>query len=225
MSLSVKETAMMLSVDEHTINNWVVMGDIPYHKVGGEICFFTAELRAWALAQGHKITIASDEKPASGFAAAVARGGVFSLRKCAAPEAVIDHLIENMHLPSSVDRGELKSGVLEREKNAATAIGNGIAVPHMHKSLSTLETPIAACGLLQQPVPWGEEQVRIVFLPFCPNMRIHLDFLMKIARLGRRCRLLERLLAQPEKTMVINILLEAETENRSCAATSESESG
>lgn len=57
---------------------------------------------------------------------------------------------------------ELLQSVIRRERLGFTSFGNYVAVPHPD-CLFTDDTFVAVC-LLEQPILWGEEQVRIVLL-------------------------------------------------------------
>ncbi len=217
MSLSVKEVAELLVVDENAIHAWVVSGRIPYHRVGGEVCFFTNELRDWAVAAGYKIDKRLPkmaDNTGLSLAAAVGRGGVFTQLDGREPTTLIGQLMAAMRLPEHIERAEILAKVLEREKMASTAIGSGIAVPHMHASLDSIETPYVACGLLHEPVAWGNGTVNIVFLPLCPNMRNHLNLLMKIASLGKNPHMLELLSAGSAEAEALEVLTEVDRVTR-----------
>lgn len=66
-------------------------------------------------------------------------------------------VIENKHLPE-----EFYESVLERERLAKTAFGNMVAMPHAYKAMSN-ETFVCV-GLLDEPVEWGDQKIRAVFL-------------------------------------------------------------
>ncbi len=209
MSLSVKEVAELLSIKEDTIHTWVVGGRIPYHRVGGEICFFSNELRDWAVSAGHKVkkefkAHVSHDK--GSLADAVRCGGIFYNPSGSTPEELIITLMNLIRLPEEADRETVMNKVLERERMGSTAIGSGIAVPHMHQSLGSLEHPIVVCGLLRQPVNWHGVPVSVIFLPCCPNMRVHLNLLMKIATLGKDPDRMRQLASCTVEEEVINLL-------------------
>ncbi len=64
----------------------------------------------------------------------------------------------------------ITDAVLEREKLASTAIGNGIALPHCR--ISSIDTTKVACGLLRHPVNWDtpdNQPVNLIFLIITPD--------------------------------------------------------
>jgi len=75
-------------------------------------------------------------------------------------EEVIRKLSEKL-----VDTGlvgkDFPQAVLEREELCSTAIGNSTAIPH---AISSREGSHIAVGILNKPIPWGEDTVQLVFL-------------------------------------------------------------
>ena len=64
----------------------------------------------------------------------------------------------------------ITDAVLEREKLASTAIGDGVALPHCR--IASIETTKVACGLLRNPVDWDapdDQPVDLIFLIITPD--------------------------------------------------------
>ncbi len=71
-------------------------------------------------------------------------------------------VMEKKNLPK-----EFYESVLKREKLAMTAFGNMVAMPHVYKAISN-ETFVCV-GILDEPVDWGGQKVRAVFLVSIAN--------------------------------------------------------
>ena len=80
---------------------------------------------------------------------------------CASRDEAIEALCERAARTEDVspDFAEL---VWRRERAAATAFGNGVAVPHPVEAASARS--FVATALLDEPVRWGEKDVQVVFL-------------------------------------------------------------
>src|SRR5699024_2644388 len=52
--------------------------------------------------------------------------------------------------------------VMQREQVSATSIGSGIALPHGNPK--AVLQPVMAAAVLEDPLPWGDEWVSVVFL-------------------------------------------------------------
>jgi PTS system nitrogen regulatory IIA component len=94
-------------------------------------------------------------------------------------------VVDILRLPEEVDRDYLYEVLLARESLGSTAIGDGIAIPHvrnpvvLHVSQPTvtlcfLETPIDFAALDGQPVD-------ILFTLISPTVRSHLHMLSRLA--------------------------------------------
>jgi len=100
--------------------------------------------------------------------------------------AVLRELAEHMarHEPS-VDAGRLVEVLWERERLGSTAIGDGIAIPHVRAPavFHQVPTSITLC-YLEHPVDFGAPDGRPVHTLFSivsPNIRGHLELLAKLA--------------------------------------------
>jgi len=62
---------------------------------------------------------------------------------------------------------EFYESVLKRERLAKTAFGNMVAMPHVYKAIS--EETFVCVGILDEPVDWGGQKVRAVFLVSIAN--------------------------------------------------------
>src|SRR5699024_8331873 len=65
-----------------------------------------------------------------------------------------------------LDKGYVKESyphsVMQREQVSATSIGSGIALPHGNPKADL--QPVMAAAILENPLPWGDEWVSVVFL-------------------------------------------------------------
>lgn len=216
MSLSVKEASELLSVSEKTVYRWIASSSIPFHKVGGQYRFFRHELLQWAGGSRLKISpeLLKETEPQecdNMLASAIERGGIFYKVEGETPLDVIRCLVNFMPIPENVDRSYILEAVTVRESLAPTGIGEGIAVPHMRFPYPQLEQSQVTLGFLSKPLNWGaidSKPVQLVFLPCCPNMRSHLNLLMKIAYMGKDRPLLDFFLNEPLRGELLDRLRE-----------------
>ena len=71
-------------------------------------------------------------------------------------------VMEKKNLPQ-----EFYESVLKRERLAKTAYGNIVAMPHVYKAIS--QETFVCVGILDEPVDWGGQKVRAVFLVSIAN--------------------------------------------------------
>ncbi|MEJ2189994.1 MAG: PTS sugar transporter subunit IIA [Acidobacteriota bacterium] len=100
-------------------------------------------------------------------------------------EAVANPLADDLGL----DREEVVSLLLERERLGSTSVGDGFAIPHC--KVGGLEEIVLALGRFSNAVPFGADDsdpVRFVFVVLSPNDQpaAHLQALSQIARVLKR---------------------------------------
>jgi PTS system nitrogen regulatory IIA component len=188
MQLTVKEAAKFLDVSERQLFAWIDDGEIPFSRGQGGIRFNEAELLEWATARGLR---ASNELISAGatgivsLADALALGGVHHGLAAADREAAIRAVVERMPLEAGADRETLIEIMLAREAAGSTAVGDGIAIPHVRAPvvLSGARPAIALCTLAQ-PIDFGardKKPVHTLFLLLTPSVSAHLQILARLA--------------------------------------------
>jgi PTS system nitrogen regulatory IIA component len=145
------ETARFLRVAEDTLERWVRQGLIrSLDRHGHE--FDRDELARWARDRGMRIDPDQALQPGKKEAAlvgAIERGAVTAGVKATSARNAIQIAIESLSHLSPRLRARLLDEVLERERMASTALGEGIAVPHPREPLGdALEQPLISLILL-----------------------------------------------------------------------------
>jgi len=188
MQLTIKQAAKFLDVPERQLHAWIDDGEIPFSRAQGGIRFNEAELLEWAterrLRASHKIPEgrASD---GPGLAGALSLGGVHHDLAAAGRDAAIRAALEHIPVGPDVDREVLLEIMLAREAAGSTAVGDGIAIPHVRAPvvLSGVQPAIALCTLAQ-PVDFGARDgapVHTLFLLATPTVDAHLQILARLA--------------------------------------------
>jgi nitrogen PTS system EIIA component len=188
MQLTMKEAAKFLDVPERQIFAWIDDGEIPFSRGQGGIRFNEAELLEWATARGLR---ASNELVSAGatemvsLADALALGGVHHGLDAADREAAIRAVVERMPLGAGEERETLIEIMLAREAGGSTAVGDGIAIPHVRAPVvqSGARPAIALCTLAH-PIDFGardKKPVHTLFLLLTPSVSAHLQILARLA--------------------------------------------
>ena len=163
--LTLGEVAKYLKVSERTVYEWAQKGEIPGGKIGTVWRFKKAELEEWVNErlstnklnfQGENIhpeTIFSSDR-------------IVFLNYSSKRDALFA-MIENISTaPQIKNRQELTHEILRREDLMSTAIGRGIAIPHIR--LSSITDMVVSVGLSQVDItdfqPLDDEPVRILFM-------------------------------------------------------------
>jgi PTS system nitrogen regulatory IIA component len=182
MQLTVKQAAQFLDVAEEQIHAWIDEGEIPFSREHGLVRFNEAELLEWATARRLR---PSHAEGAPSLAEALSLGGVHEGLSGADREAALRAAMERMPLGPGMDRETLVEVMLAREAAGSTAVGDGIAIPHVRAPIvqNGVRPAIALCTLAQ-PVDFGARDgkpVHTLFLLATPTVNAHLQILARLA--------------------------------------------
>jgi PTS system nitrogen regulatory IIA component len=191
MQLTVRDASRFLNVSESTVTRWIKQRGLPSHHVGGQFRFHRAELLEWATANQIKVSVAlfdhleTDDDPVPSVAEALELGGIFDHLRAHRKDEVLRALVEVLPLPEHIDREDLFRLFLARESMMTTAIGNGVALPHVRNPIVLhVERPLVTLCFLDEPVDFGAldgQPVSVLFALICPTMRSHLQLLSRLS--------------------------------------------
>ncbi len=191
MQLAMRDVSRFLNVTDATVVRWIKQRGMPAQHVGGQYRFNRAELLEWATANQIKVSpemfdhLDSEEEPIPSLAAALELGGIFYSLKDTSKDRALRSLVEVLPLPDGVDRELLLRLFLAREASASTAIGGGIALPHVRNPIVlNVDRPMVTLGFLERPVDFGAldgQPVHVLFSLICPTTRSHLQMLSRLS--------------------------------------------
>ena len=163
--LTIEEVAKYLRVSDRTVYDWAQKGEIPAGKIGTVWRFKKSEVENWVNAR-----LSSDATKQAQIQVQV--------RNVLSPERVIfinhttkhDALVELAQVlataPQVKNEQELTSEILKREELMSTAIGRGIAIPHVR--LSSVTDLVMAVGVCKKPIEdfptIDDEKVNLLFM-------------------------------------------------------------
>lgn len=144
--LTIEEVAKYLRVSERTVYDWAQKGEVPAGKIGTVWRFKKTEIEKWVNER-----LSSSQKPA-------ASRYVVSVKNILSPDRIrfIEHstkhdaiveLAQNLATaPQIKNEKELVEEILRREELMSTAIGRGIAIPHVRlSSVTDLVMSVGIC--------------------------------------------------------------------------------
>jgi PTS system nitrogen regulatory IIA component len=195
MQLSVHEAAELLQVSEEMIYKRIKDGSLPSYSISGQHRFNRTELLEWATANGlsfapgafrNRSEDEEEEEPIPLVSEALEAGGIHYDLAGGTPETTLEAIVRILPFPPHVDRTFLLDVLLAREALGSTAVGDGIAIPHVRNPivLDTDERPILSLAFLREPVDFGALDGVGVFALFtlvCPTIRVHLQMLSRLA--------------------------------------------
>jgi PTS system nitrogen regulatory IIA component len=164
--LTIEEVAKYLRVSERTVYDWAQKGEVPSGKIGTVWRFKKSEIEKWVNER-----LSSGSKPA-------APGTQIQVKNILSPDRIIflnhstkhDALLElanNLSTAPQVKYSqELAIEILKREDLMSTAIGRGIAIPHVR--LSSVTDLVMSVGISKTDIidfqTIDDTPVRLLFM-------------------------------------------------------------
>ncbi len=192
MLLTVREAAALLKATERQVYRWVDEDEIPFQRVRDQVRFNRTDLLEWATSRRLPISLQAfdadldPEDRAPSLARALQAGGVHQDVPASDREDALRAVVERTPMPPSVDREFVLDVLLAREHTSSTAIGDGIAIPHVRQPVVAPGAPVTvSVSYLTHAVPFGapdDKPVSTVFLIVSPTVRTHLQMLAHVAR-------------------------------------------
>jgi PTS system nitrogen regulatory IIA component len=193
MKLTVRDAAEILGVSEKRVYRWIEDGALPAYKMNEQYRINRAELLEWATDQQIPVSpvmFKGSEKESedqSRAADALERGGVHRAVEGSTKEEALRSVVSLLPLPAETDREPLLEVLLAREALGSTAVGDGIAIPHVRNPIVLhVDDPIVSLCTLACPVDFGAldgKPVSTLFTIVTPNVRTHLHLLSRLAYL------------------------------------------
>jgi len=191
VQLNIRDLTKLLNVAESTVTRWIKQRGLPTQQVGGQYRVNRAELLEWATANNVKVSLElfdgleGDAETVPGLAEALEIGGIHYELQETSKDQALRALVQVLPLPDGVDRELLLRLFLAREASASTAIGDGIAIPHVRNPI-VLRVAQAAVTLafLSHPVDFGAldgKPVHVLFSIISPTNRSHLQLLSRLS--------------------------------------------
>lgn len=221
--LDVKGMAKLLSVSEKTIYRWIAKKEVPVYKVGDSYRFNHAEIREWTTKK--KIRIAenfyediSSKTPAKpNPAECLVKGGIYYHISGNSPKEVLSSAAAVLNLPEDVDRSFVAEALLARENLGTTAIGNGIAIPHVRNPIIFhLNMPVIGLCFLDEKIdfdaPDGNPVDRL-FTILTSDIREHLYLLSQLTYLLGKPELRNEITPMKNRQEILELIGNAVTEN------------
>lgn len=184
--IDIEEAARLLNVPVWTIRRWVRQGLLS-PEPGGER-FDRERLLHWAKRHGlsPREAPAGPARPAPDLLAdSVARGAFLDADDVTTASKAISRLVRAHPGLERDSRAQLLADILERERQASTALGGGIAIPHPRRAPRRwVNEPSISILRSKQPIDWAAldgQPVRLVLLPLAPDIRIHLELLSRLS--------------------------------------------
>jgi len=219
MFLKIADVVSALGYDEKTVLKWIKKQGLPAHLVNGRYQINQVDLLEWATNNGIKVPpdmfavpLSEDKLPS--LAGALARGGIHFDVPGDDLASALRSVVDRLPPAPNMDPDFLFQTLLAREALGSTAIGNGIAIPHVRNPiLSPSQDPAVSLCFLKRPIDFNaldNKPVHILFTLITPNVKIHLHMLARLSFILREQRFMDLLNHSPSKDEIITMVTELE---------------
>lgn len=163
---------------------------LPAYRVNEQYRFNRAELLEWATSRRVNVSAEIFAEPLNGhtpvgLADAILAGGIHHDVVCSDKTEALRSAVELMPLPQEVDRDFVLQVILARESLGSTAVGNGIALPHVRNPVVMhVPRPMVTLCFLKKPVAFDAldgQPVHTLFTMLSPTVRSHLQMLARLS--------------------------------------------
>jgi nitrogen PTS system EIIA component len=213
VQLTVRDVSKILDVTEAMVTRWIKQRGLPARYAAGQYRFHKAELLEWATVNNVKVNLeffnqlATEDEAGPSLANAVEAGGIHYHLQDTSKDRALRALVEILPLPDDLDRELLLHLFLAREASASTAIGDGIAIPHVRNPI-VLQVPMPAVTLafLSQPVDFGApdgKPVHVLFSIISPTAGSHLQLLSRLSYTLHDRRLKDTIVRQAPREEIL----------------------
>lgn len=220
MQWTIADIVRLFGVSERTVNRWIEQKDMPCVRAGEQYHFHYIELLDWALKKKIPLTpevLSAGDRGNGGpgiLYQALKTGNIHYDIPGENREEVLKAVVDALPFPLApserLNKKSLWQMLIAREKMMPTAIGNGIALPHVRNPVVLhIDHPFISLCFLKKPVDFKAldgKPVFIVFTILSPSVKKHLGILSRLAFCLQNTKLQEYLhLKAPREQILAEI--------------------
>ena len=215
MELNANEVANLLGLSEREVRERSHADKLPHLDVQGRLRFNRQAILEWALRRDHPLNLGIGQMELDGLP---------SITELFAPDRfyydveggtlaeVLQAALSVFALPPEADKELIYDLLISREKLMTTAVGDGLAIPHLRVPV-VVNMPRPALGVffMRKPIPMGAldgHPVHTLFLLLSHSPKQHLDLLARLAFLFRKTEFVELLRNREKPTTIIEWIVQ-----------------
>ena len=221
--MTLSEVAVYLRLAEKTVLRMAHKGQIPCAKVASQWRFLRSMVDDWLITKMRVVPqndlaslIESSPELVPLSRLLKAENVVLGLRP-GSKEEVLRQLVRPLLRSGSIDREKpFLDKLLDRERIVSTAVGKGVAVPHLrHPRENPSGGPMLVVGVCPEGTDFSSldgEKTHLFFLLCTDSEVVHLRMLAKVNRIAGRRETMARLAGAESSAEVLQVLIQAEQE-------------
>ena len=219
--MTLAEVAVYLKVAEKTVLRMVHKGQIPCAKVASQWRFLRSMIDDWLTAKmrvvprndlARLIESSPDVVPLSRL---LTDGLILLDVQPGTKEQVLRQLVRPLIQARIIDQEQpFLDKLLERERIVSTAVGKGVAIPHLRNPRENPGGgPVLVVGICRQGTDFdspGGEKTQVFFLLCTDSEVIHLRVLAKVNRIAGKAATMQQLTGAETVEEVLRVLIRAD---------------
>ena len=147
--LTIEEVAKYLRVSDRTVYDWAQKGEIPAGKIGTVWRFKKTEVENWVNAKLSSSSLGQNDSEVQ-VKNILSPDRIVFINHSTKHDAIVQLSQVLATAPQIKNESELTAEILKREELMSTAIGKGIAIPHVR--LSSVTDLVMAVGVCKKPI-------------------------------------------------------------------------
>ena len=163
--LTIEEVAKYLRVSDRTVYDWAQKGEIPAGKIGTVWRFKKSEVENWVNAKLSSSSLSQNDTEVQ-IKNILSPDRIVFINHSTKHDAIVQLSDVLSTAPQIKNTQELTAEILKREELMSTAIGKGIAIPHVR--LSSVTDLVMAVGVCKKPISdyqtIDDEPVNLLFM-------------------------------------------------------------
>lgn len=148
--LTIEDVAKYLRVSERTVYDWAQKGEIPCGKIGTVWRFKKSDIEKWVNERLSSNSHLSSPNMKIEVRNILSTDRIIFIEQSAKRDALVELSAALSKAPQVKYAKELENEILKREDLMTTAIGRGIAIPHVR--LSSVTDLVMAVGICKKPI-------------------------------------------------------------------------
>jgi PTS system nitrogen regulatory IIA component len=221
--MTLSEVAVYLRLAEKTVLRMVHKGQIPCAKVASQWRFLRSMMDDWLIAKMRVVPqndlarlIESSPEVVPLSRLLKAEYVILDIRP-GTKEDVLHQLVQPLLRSQFIDRGgPFVDKLLERERIVSTAVGKGVAIPHLRNPQENPGGgPLLVVGICREGTDFEAldgEKTHLFFLLCTDSEVVHLRVLAKVNRIAGRKDAMARLICAESPAEVLQVLIRADQE-------------
>lgn len=190
MQLKFRDILRVFQVPEKTVRDWIDKKHMPCVIANEQYRFNYIHLLEWALENNitlnpEVLNLSAAEFEGHILSNALKRGDVHYDIPGRTREEVLKAVVDLLPLPQEMSRPHLFEMLWARESMTSTAVGNGIAIPHVRNPIVLhIDQPVVTVCFLRSPIDFkalDRKPVFVLFTVLSPSVKMHLSILARLA--------------------------------------------